>query len=72
MCEGTQNIKMERKMLREHEKTRRVFIRSHGDEEHTRLVEREVAECRQEDQSTNGRTATMRARSRSIARKCNV
>ena len=45
MCEETQNIKMERKMLREHEKTRRVFIRSHGDEEHTGLVERVVAEC---------------------------
>ena len=28
MCEETQNIKMERKMLREHEKTRRVFIKS--------------------------------------------
>ena len=43
------NIKMERNMLREHEKTRRVFIRSLGDEEHRDLVERVVAECRQED-----------------------
>ena len=45
------NIKMERKMLREHEKTRRVFIKSIGDEEHTCLVKRVVPECRQEDQS---------------------
>ena len=36
-------------MLREHENTRRVFIRSLGDEEHMDLVERVVAECRQED-----------------------
>ena len=72
MCEETQNIKMERKVLREHEKAKRVFIRSLGDEEHTCLVERVVAECRQEDQSTNGRTAMMRARGRSIARKCDV
>ena len=40
---------MERNMLREHEKTRRVFIRSVGDEEHMELVERVVAERRQED-----------------------
>ena len=36
-------------MLREYEKTRRVFTRSLGDEEHMDLVERAVAECRQED-----------------------
>ena len=59
-------------MLREHEKTRRVFIRSLGDEEHTGLVERVVAECWQEDQSANGRTAMMRPRGRSISRKCDV
>ena len=46
---GNRNIKMERKMSREHEQTRRVFIRSLGDEEHMDLVERVVAECRQED-----------------------
>ena len=40
---------MERNMLREYEKTQRLFIRSHGDEEHMDLVERVVAECRQED-----------------------
>ena len=36
---------MEQNMLREHENTRRVFIRSLGDEEHMDLVERVVAEC---------------------------
>ena len=49
MCKETQNIKMERNMLRQHEKTRRVFIRSLGDEEHMDLVVRVVAECRQEE-----------------------
>ena len=33
------NIKMERHMLREHEKTRRVFIKSLGDEEHMGLLD---------------------------------
>ena len=46
---GNTNIKMERNMLRDHEKTRRVFIRSLGDEEHMDLVQRVVAEGRQED-----------------------
>ena len=46
---GNTNIKMERNMLQEHEKTRRVFIRSLSDEEHMDLVERVVAECRQDD-----------------------
>ena len=45
---GNKNSKMERNMLREHDKTRRVFIRSLGDEEHMDVVERVVAECRQE------------------------
>ena len=43
---GNTNIKMERNMLRKYEKTRRVFIRSLGDEEHMDLVERVVAEWR--------------------------
>ena len=72
MCEETQNIKMERKMLREHEKTKRVFIKSLDDEQHTGLVERIIAEGRQEDQSTNDRTAMMRPRGRSISHKCDV
>ena len=36
---GNKNIKMERNMSRGHEQTRRVFIRSLGDEEHMDLVE---------------------------------
>ena len=46
---GNTNIKMERNMSRQHEQSRRVFIRSLGDEEHMGLIERPVDECRRED-----------------------
>ena len=65
------NIKMERNVLRDNEETRRVFIRSLGDQEHMELIERVVAECRRIP-STNGRTTMMRASGRSILRECDV
>ena len=40
---------MERNMVREYGKTRRLFIKSPVDEEHMDLVERVVTESRQED-----------------------
>ena len=49
MCEETQTSGWNETCHDGIEQTRRVFIRSLGDEEHMDLVEREVAECRQED-----------------------
>ena len=71
MCEETQNIKMERNMLRAWKDQACVhqvtwWWRKHG----SRWTSGRWVW--QEDQSTNGRTAMMRARGRSIARKCDV
>ena len=49
MCEETQTSRWNETCHEGIEQTRRVFIKSLGDEEHTELVERVVAECRQED-----------------------
>ena len=49
MCEETQTSGWNETCHDGIEQARRVFIKSLGDEEHTDLVEREVAECRQED-----------------------
>ena len=49
MCGETQTSRWNDTCHESIEQTRRVFIRSLGDEEHMDLVERVVAECLQED-----------------------
>ena len=71
-CDETQTSRWNESCHESIEQTRRVFIRSLGDEEHMDLVKRVVAERRRRIPSTNGRTAMMRASGRSIPRTCCV
>ena len=68
MCEETQTSRGNETCHESIEQTRRVFIRSLGDEEHMDLVNRVVPECRQEDTEYDWSYAMMTASGRSILR----